>query len=557
MVANRQTAVKGTVQDLINGLLDKGYNNAAQPVLNAVARSTNSGLIQQRLGELDKEVQRLIDAGEKLKADNPVLRALLADLSDKMDVNGRVVDGAAEAVQQTGMDAAARIQRNLALPGMTDQQLAKIGVIWNKPDPEAVARLIQYSSSDQWANLLEKYGAGVVDTVKNQAIRGIAEGWSPLRTASSIRQITENMPGYTANTLMRTLQLTSYRDATAANQNANTAIIDQVIRIAALDDRTCLSCIALHGTVIWEGERDAGSPVPRVDDHWNGRCTCVVQVKGRTLNITTGPDWFNSLPTSRQQEQASFASSPAKFEAFKNGSVTLADFVHQHTDGTFGDMIREASLSDALNGTNNNPFHSIPNEPSQVATINGMIEADSGDPGSTEESLNAFLDNSRGPLAQQILDAEMGLTTFDFDTGAVAVDKDGVKEAAKRFVQESQNIQYGKDYLLSLVQEQAAENGVNVSGAAVEKLMNSQYATQAKAILKTADIGGIKLTDAQYRRLTEAANGNYLAIVYTTTSSEAGSLSNAALGGYSQGVMTEAARKAKREEFLRVLGRID
>jgi len=62
---------------------------------------------------------------------------------------------------------------------------------------------------------------------------------------SSIRTIAENMPGYTANTLMRTLQLTSYRDATAASQNANISIIDQVIRIAALDDRTCLSCITL------------------------------------------------------------------------------------------------------------------------------------------------------------------------------------------------------------------------------------------------------------------------------------------------------------------------
>jgi hypothetical protein len=57
---------------------------------------------------LDKEVQRLMDAGEKLTPDNAVLRALLADLEDTMTVNGRVVDGASEAVQQTGMDAAAQ-----------------------------------------------------------------------------------------------------------------------------------------------------------------------------------------------------------------------------------------------------------------------------------------------------------------------------------------------------------------------------------------------------------------------------------------------------------------
>lgn len=351
MVANRQDRPKqGTVQDLINGLLDRGYNNTVQPVLNAVARSVNSGLIQQRLSELDKEVERLTAAGETLKPDNAVLRGLLADLQDTMQVNGRVVDGAAEAVQQTGMDAAARIQRQLALPGITDQQLARIGIVWNNPDPQAVAQLIQYANSDAWIATLEKFGADVVDVVRNQAIRGIAEGWSPLRIASSIRQITENMPGYSANTLMRTLQLTSYRDATAASQNANVAIIDQVIRIAALDDRTCLSCIALHGSVVWDSERDGGSPVTRVDDHYNGRCTCVVQVKGRPLSVTPGPEWFDGLSTSRQQQQASFADSPGKFEAYKNGSVTLQDFVHQHTDATFGDMIREASLNQALNG---------------------------------------------------------------------------------------------------------------------------------------------------------------------------------------------------------------
>lgn len=351
MVANRQPPKQGTVQDLINGLLDRGYNNTVQPVLNAVARSTNSGLIQQRLKELDAEVARLMEAGEKLNPDNPVLRALLADLKDTMEVNGRVLDGSAETVQQTGMNAAATIQRQLALPGMTDQQLARIGIVWNKPDPEAVAQLIQYAQSDAWTNMLDQYGTNVSDTVLNQAVRGILEGWSPLRTASNIRQLTENMPGYTANTLMRTLQLTSYRDATAASQNANIALVDQVIRIAALDDRTCLSCVALHGSVVWDSEKDGGTPIDRVDDHYNGRCTCIVQVKGRPpFDIVSGPDWFDSLSPERQAQQASFQESPGKYEAFKTGQVTLQDFVHQHTDDTFGDMVREASLSDALKG---------------------------------------------------------------------------------------------------------------------------------------------------------------------------------------------------------------
>ncbi len=351
MVANRQPAPKqGSVQDLINGLLDRGYNGTVQPVLNAVTRSTNSGLIQQRLSELDKEVARLTEAGEKLKPDNPVLRALLADLSDTMEVNGRLVDGGAEAVQQTGINAANVIQRQLALPGMTDQQLAKIGIAWNRPDPEAVNQLVQYASSDAWTQMLLKYGDNVPATVLNQAIRGIAEGWSPLRTASSIRNITEKMPGYTANTLMRTLQLTSYRDATAASQNANSDIVQRVILIEALDNRTCLSCIDRHGQVIWDSETDAGTEIPRVDDHENGRGTSVVEVTGRTLNIQTGRDWFASLSPERQQQQSSFADSPGKWEAYNSGKVQLSDFVQHYEDDVFGSMVREGSLTFALEG---------------------------------------------------------------------------------------------------------------------------------------------------------------------------------------------------------------
>jgi len=351
MVSNQRPSKQGTVQDLINGLLDRGYNATVQPVLNAVAKSVNSGLIQQRLGELDKEVARLMEAGEKLTPDNPVLRALLADLDDTMRVNARVVDGASEAVQATGTNAAATIQRQLALPGITDAQLAKIGIVWNRPDPAAVAQLVQYSQSPQWSAALTKYGTDIVDIVNNQAIRGIASGWSPLRTARSVRQMTENLPGYQANTLMRTLQLTSYRDGTAISQQANQDIISQVIRIAALDNRTCLSCVALHGKVIWDSERNAGEPVPRVDDHYNGRCTSVVQVIGRKpLNIVSGPEWFSNLPPERQQQQASFAASPAKWDAFQKGEVTLTDFVHQHDDPTFGQMVNEASLTGALKG---------------------------------------------------------------------------------------------------------------------------------------------------------------------------------------------------------------
>lgn len=359
MVSNIRPPRAGTITDLVNGLLDNGYNRAAQPVLTAIARGTNSGLIQRRLAELEAEAERLDAAGERLDPQNPVLRALLADLDTELGRAAGRMNNAASSVQDTAINAAGKIQRQLALPGMTNVQLARVGLVWNAPDPAAVAQLVDYAGSQAWDNLLNQYGADVLGIVNNQAIRGIALGWSPLRTAREIRRITESIPAHHANNLMRTLQQTSYRDASAMHQQANLAIGQQIIRIAALDARTCLSCVSQHGQVIWDSERDVNAPVPRVNDHHSGRCTSVMQVKGRPpLNLQSGEQWFSSLSPERQRQQISFANTPGKWAAFQSGQVTLRDFSQSYTDPTFGSMLREASLTGALQ--NHTTFTSVP-----------------------------------------------------------------------------------------------------------------------------------------------------------------------------------------------------
>lgn len=348
MVANRQSPRPGTVTDLINRLLDNGYNQIAQPVIDAIASSVNAGLIQRRLADLDAEAQRLDELGERLTPDNPVLRALLADLETTLRRDAARINDASEPLQAAASTAAATIQRQLALPGMTNAQLRAIGIRWNVPDPERVARLVTYAQSPAWAAQLRQYGPDVLAIVNNQAIRGSVAGWGSLRTAREVRSMTESIPAHQANNLMRTLNLTSYRDSAAIHQQANLAIAQQVIRIAALDLRTCLSCVAQHGMVIWDSSRDVNAPVPRVNDHHSGRCTSIIVVTGRAVNIIPGPQWFASLSPERQAQQTSFASSPGKLEAYRSGQVQLADFIHRYDDPTFGPMLREASLAGAL-----------------------------------------------------------------------------------------------------------------------------------------------------------------------------------------------------------------
>lgn len=195
--------------------------------------------------------------------------------------------------------------------------------------------------------------------------------------------------------------------------------------------------------------------------------------------------------------------------------------------------------------------------PQPIATPTGYLPPDTGKLEATLQSLQQFLNKSDGPLATALRDPEMGLTQLDWNTDQWAVDPIRTKQAARQFVVESQNIQYGRDYLVSLAQQEAASNGVDVSEDEAETLYNRFYATRAEAILKACEIGDVPLTEAQRRRLETAVNGEYLDMVYTTDSSQAGSLANATRRKVTYGgnvYASEGARREARREFLDRMG---
>lgn len=346
MVAPAQPRGGGRLSQLVSRLLDRDFNREALPVLRAISRTTNSGQIARRMKELDDEVARLVAAGEtRLRPDNPVLRTLVRDLEAAMRGNVLLLDGVSEPLQESGVTAAPQVQRAAATAGLNPGMAARVRAAWNVPDPEAVARLVGYAGSDAWEKQLRDYGKDVPRIIADQATRGIVQGWSPRRTAVRIRELAENLPAHRAATLARTLQLTSYRDATAATQEANRDIARRVVRIATLDQRTCLSCVSAHGDVLWDGQGSA--PVRRVNDHHSGRCTSVVIVKGRSTAIRSGEDWFNSLPRGERNKMAALRNSPGKRAALDRGEVSLRDFRQPYDDAVFGQMLREASLRDA------------------------------------------------------------------------------------------------------------------------------------------------------------------------------------------------------------------
>lgn len=318
--------------DQITTLLDRGYEAAVGAVLRAITASVNAGIVAQRLNELQAEAVRLDAAGQRLSRDNPVLRALTADLQPVLRRDSMRLDAGGGDAQLAGVNAAAQLTRGLTLAGVSDGQLRQIGIRWNIPSAESVNAAVGFVQSPAWAQAVDRYSGAVLETIQNQAIRGMVEGWNPLHTAREITRITRSFPTAAANNLMRTLQLTSYREATAIHQRANAAILVEQIRIAALDDRCCLACIALHGTRLPPGER--------VNDHHMGRCLSIAVIRGRPREVQTGEQWFNSLPEARRLAIAG----PAAFDLLASGRARLRDFVQPYSDPIFGEMIRQASV---------------------------------------------------------------------------------------------------------------------------------------------------------------------------------------------------------------------
>lgn len=107
-----------TAIDLMNRLLDRGYVQASGAVLQAITRNSTTGLMARRFEELEREAARLAAEGARLTLDNAVVRAFMADFEDTMRANQALLNSAAGAVQQTGIDAAGRLPARWHCPAL-------------------------------------------------------------------------------------------------------------------------------------------------------------------------------------------------------------------------------------------------------------------------------------------------------------------------------------------------------------------------------------------------------------------------------------------------------
>ena len=363
---NRMTPI--TLAEYINAELDRLYLSATKAMFEqiyALSRG-NGSQMQTALHELDSEADKLQEEEQPMKADNAVLKKSLSANNDQLKAtqgmiiaNSPIIQGGGQSLASPAVAAKvftgiatsiiASGGNPLAKTAVFKEALNQAGIAWIFPDVTAFTG--NYTATDAWKSRMNGWGDGYADIIDKTVIHGLEKGWSPVRTAREVRKLAEGIPLNASENITRTLQLTAYRDASAAVELINGQFIEKKIRIATLDQRTCSACIALHGTELAIGEAP--------DDHFRGRCDSILIPVGGSMpemmqadskpgqrnfvKWQTGEEWFAGLPESRQASQASFMKSPGKFNAYKSG-VPLKSFVGHHQDSIFGDQIVEDSL---------------------------------------------------------------------------------------------------------------------------------------------------------------------------------------------------------------------
>lgn len=275
-------------------------------------------------------------------------KSLRAQIVSEISRFGNFVDTDLQA--QIGQQVALGLQhaQQMALAGIPEPMAAALRAEWNRLPTEAVLRMMGFLApgSPLRESLVTQLGEAVASQVERRLLLGVALGWNPRKIASAIsRELGQGLAW--ALRTARTAQLWAYREANRASYVANSDIVGGWIWHAALDERTCMSCVAMHGTL--------HRPDEVLNDHHNGRCAMVPVTKSweelgfRGLpdtrpQIQSGRDWFEGLSAAQQQGYMG----GAMWDAWQAGRIGWDDFSREHEDGVYGLMRVMPSLRELL-----------------------------------------------------------------------------------------------------------------------------------------------------------------------------------------------------------------
>lgn len=317
-------------------------------------------------GQLRSDLDVLLDAIEQAREDGEDVspawlyqeqrfRLLLEQTEREMQRFARQAQQEITRLQDVAVDQAIEQATQLIMAGFGPAPQAVVtqvsATLLTRLNKGAVQELVGFlSDGSPLSTLLDRYGPASRQAVERALITGVGAGLSPRETARLFRKAVSTTLS-DALRVSRTETMRAYRETNHRSYEANADIMEGWVWHANLGDpRTCLSCVAMHGTVHPLTER--------LDDHPNGRCAPVPRTKSWEAlgfegipdlrpTIESGVDWF----ARQSAEYQRLAMGPAKYAAFREGQVTLQDFVGRHYSSRWGSHRYERSLISIIGAT--------------------------------------------------------------------------------------------------------------------------------------------------------------------------------------------------------------
>lgn len=194
--------------------------------------------------------------------------------------------------------------------------------------------------------LLDSLGPAASAAIRNALIESVALGHGP---AQSAREMRAALGGNLTQALRisRTEIVRVYRTSSHRTYRANAHVIKGWIWHSSLSKNTCAACWAMHGTIHTLDEE--------LNDHVQGRCTPIPKTKtwaelgfddmpDNSIQVETGESAFARLPEADQRAVLG----DAGFRAFRDGKVSLTDFVGTRTSQRWGTSRYRRSLTEIL-----------------------------------------------------------------------------------------------------------------------------------------------------------------------------------------------------------------
>lgn len=267
------------------------------------------------------------------------LQTLEKQAREQMARYGQVAAGTVTEMQRRAAEraqsSALETTQSALLEAGRDTEAASLSIVWNRLPAEALREFVGVlSDGSPVASLFDSFGAQASEAVRNALLTGIAAGENPKRIATRLKnQVGMALPR--ARTIARTETLRAYRSAAIEIYKANSDVVEGWVWVASLSGRTCPMCLAMHGTRHPVTEEFASHP--------NCRCSPVPLVEGVDYG-KTGEEWLADLPEGMMDTILGRAGG----EAYRNGDVSLKDFVGETESEKWGTVRYARSLKSAI-----------------------------------------------------------------------------------------------------------------------------------------------------------------------------------------------------------------